>query len=222
MLIYHGSKEIIEKPVFGKGKIHNDYGRGFYCTYHEEMAKEWAVDIDRDGFANSYEIDDSGLVVLNLSDKNYSVLSWLAVLLENRVFDTSSQLAEEARQYIISNFTPKYKDADIIIGWRADDSYFSFAQDFLNGTITYEQLGRAMALGKLGLQYVLKSKKAFDQIKFAGAVEVQSSEYYQKRKLRDEQARSEYANSKKNPRKPKSIYITTILDEEMRPGDDRL
>ena len=38
--IYHGSPKVIEQPVFGEGKVHNDYGRGFYCTEHAELAKE--------------------------------------------------------------------------------------------------------------------------------------------------------------------------------------
>lgn len=29
--IYHGSVNVVERPLFGAGKIHNDYGRGFYC-----------------------------------------------------------------------------------------------------------------------------------------------------------------------------------------------
>ena len=36
MLLYHGSDHIIEKPEFGAGKKHNDYGRGFYCTQNIE------------------------------------------------------------------------------------------------------------------------------------------------------------------------------------------
>ena len=32
MLLYHGSDHVIEKPEFGAGKKHNDYGKGFYCT----------------------------------------------------------------------------------------------------------------------------------------------------------------------------------------------
>ena len=42
LTIYHGSPEIFEKPQFGKGKPYNDYGRGFYCTEHIELAKDWA------------------------------------------------------------------------------------------------------------------------------------------------------------------------------------
>ena len=49
--IYHGSNKIIEKPLFGFGKIHNDYGLGFYCTEVLDMAKEWGVSKDNDGFS---------------------------------------------------------------------------------------------------------------------------------------------------------------------------
>ena len=45
---------------------------------------------------------------------------------------------------------------DVIIGYRADDSYFSFAQDFVAGVISLQKLSEAMQLGKLGEQIVLK------------------------------------------------------------------
>ena len=42
MTIYHGSTEIVNSPLYGKGKVYNDYGQGFYCTEEIELAKEWA------------------------------------------------------------------------------------------------------------------------------------------------------------------------------------
>ena len=38
--LYHGSEHVIESPEFGKGRPYNDYGPGFYCTEHTEMAME--------------------------------------------------------------------------------------------------------------------------------------------------------------------------------------
>ena len=63
-ILYHGSQFIIDKPEYGKGKIHNDYGRGFYCTKHKELAKEWAVSENINGYINAYEIDMSILKIL--------------------------------------------------------------------------------------------------------------------------------------------------------------
>lgn len=46
--LYHGSPNIIEKPIYGYGKPYNDYGLGFYCTGSLDMAKEWGGGKDRD------------------------------------------------------------------------------------------------------------------------------------------------------------------------------
>lgn len=221
-IIYHGSKDIIEKPKFGKGKPYNDYGLGFYCTENLALAKEWAVDIGRDGYANIYEIDDSRLSVLNLNDEQYTILHWLAILLENRHFDSPSSLSHEAKEYILNNFSVDYKSYDVIIGYRADDSYFSFAQDFLNGTISYRQLNNAMHLGNLGQQFVLKSKKAFDLISFIDYENASFNEWYSRKENRDKAARRDYFDTEKNKRLRGDIYITQIIDEEMNGNDARL
>lgn len=220
--IYHGSKDIIEKPTFGYGKTYNDYGLGFYCTDSLEMAKEWGAAAEHDGYANCYTIDCSGLTILDLNSDEYCILNWLAVLLENREFDAPSGLAMEAKEYILTEFSVNYNKYDIIVGYRADDSYFSFAQDFINGTISYRQLNNAMRLGKLGKQFVLKSKKAFDRIEFMGYEVADTQEWYAKRMQRDKSARREYFDIERNKRQKGDIYITQIMDEEMKKDDPRL
>lgn len=220
--IYHGSKDIIQKPMFGVGKKYNDYGMGFYCTENMELAKEWGVDRGRNGYANIYEIDCGELTILDLNKEEYGILHWLAVLLENREFDASSPLAAEAREYIRNHFLINYQDYDIMIGYRADDSYFSFAQDFINGTISYRQLNHAMHLGNLGQQFVVKSEKAFDRIRFTGYEIADSGEWFRKKEQRDKSARREYFDVERNRRQRGDIYITQIMDEEMGPDDSRL
>ena len=220
--LYHGSSGVIEKPVFGYGKTYNDYGLGFYCTENLDMAKEWASGKERNGFANCYELDCSDLQILDLNAPDYCILHWLAVLLKNREFDTPPGLPLEAKEYLTAHFSVPYEEYDAIIGYRADDSYFSFAQDFLSGTISYRQLNRAMHLGKLGLQFVLKSKNAFDRIRFVESQPVDGREWYAKRMLRDKKARSAYFDVERNRRQPGDLYIIQILDEEMRTDDPRL
>lgn len=222
MILYHGSNKIIKKPIFGYGKKYNDYGIGFYCTEHLDMAKEWGVDRDRNGYATIYEINMSGLKVLNLNDSSYCILHWLAILLENRTFEIPSALALEAKDYLLKNFLINYENYDIIIGYRADDSYFSFAQDFLNGTISYRQLKNAMMLGKLGQQIVLKTEQAFHQITYIGYEIADNNQWFPKKEMRDRLARREYFNHERNKRQKGDIYITQILDEEMKSDDPRL
>ena len=41
MMLWLATLEIIpQKPIFGFGNPHNDYGRGFYCTESESLSKE--------------------------------------------------------------------------------------------------------------------------------------------------------------------------------------
>lgn len=220
--IYHGSNHIIQKPIYGGGKQYNDYGQGFYCTDSLDMAKEWGVAKGVNGFANRYTIECDGLEILDLNDPKFCILNWLAVLLENREFDAGSPLAYQAKEYLLETFRVDYHDCDCMIGYRADDSYFSFAQDFINGTISYRQLNRAMHLGKLGQQFVLKSEKAFDRITFEGYEIAESTEWYIKKMARDQAARREYFDVERNRIERNDLFVTQILSEEMKPNDPRL
>ena len=220
--LYHGSEKIIKKPVYGAGKRYNDYGRGFYCTQELDLAKEWAVSEERDGYANEYHMNMEGLEVLDLTQDDFCILHWLAILLQNRVFDIQSDFGEEARRYLIENFDVKYQKYDVIIGYRADDSYFSFAQDFLNNAISLRKLSSAMYLGKLGRQTVLKSEQAFAQITFQQALLAENKKWMPQKMARDSRARQEYFSSRKEPRKQGDIYMLQILDEEIKADDPRI
>lgn len=220
--LFHGSSHIIEKPIYGGGKPYNDYGLGFYCTESLDMAKEWGSAPEKDGYANCYELECDGLQLLDLNSPEFCILHWLAILLKHREFDVPSGLALEAKEYLSEHFAIDCSDYDAIIGYRADDSYFSFAQDFINGAISYRQLSNAMHLGKLGQQFVLKSRRAFERLHYLGYETASSDEWYAKRMLRDRAARREYFDVERNRRQRGDIYITQILDEEMMPGDPRL
>ena len=124
LTVFHGSQQIIEKPVFGKGNPHNDYGLGFYCTESVDLAKEWACSTETDGFANQYELNLTDLSILSLTSGDYNILNWLYILLENRKFRIGGDIAMQAKNYIFENFAIEYKKYDIVKGYRADDSYF--------------------------------------------------------------------------------------------------
>ena len=166
LVLYHGSPEIIEKPIYGKGKAYNDYGKGFYCTEILELAKEWACTEGVDGYANQYEIETDNLRILNLSADEYTILHWLALLMTYRKLRLSTPVMKRGAEWLKEHFLVDIDDYDAIIGYRADDSYFAFARAFVNNEISLGQLSHAMRLGKSGEQFVLKSPKAFESIKF--------------------------------------------------------
>lgn len=220
--IYHGSKNIIKSPKYGKGNIFNDYGLAFYTTEDINLAKEWSVERNRSGYANEYEIDFSDFDVLNLNDEKYSILNWLAILIDNRIFEIQTDFGQEALAYLKEYFLLDYKSADVIVGYRADDSYFSFAQDFINNTISINTLKAAMKLGQLGTQMAIKSEKAFNALEFKGYEFADFREWYPLKEIRDTAARRKYSEMRQKPWKRGEIYIMNIIDEEIKPDDVRL
>lgn len=178
MILYHGSKDIIEKPIYGQGKKYNDYGLGFYCTDNIELAKEWGTSFERSGYANRYQIDCTELKILDLNDDKYCILHWLAILLSNREFDTPAGLALEAKEFLKKNFMLDYKEYDIIKGYRADDSYTQVVEAFLLNQINIFEVEHLFYKGSLGNQIFLKSKKAFEHIKWLESYEVVMLEEY--------------------------------------------
>ena len=223
MKIFHGSENRIEKPEYGKGKPYNDYGLGFYCTEDIEMAKEWSCGEEHDGFANEYTLDITGLKVLNLNAPEYTILHWLAVLLKNRTFRLTNPIAKDAKEYLLEHFPVNTEDYDIIIGYRADDSYFSFAEDFLNNAISVRKLEKAMRLGNLGEQVVLVSRAAFDALKYVGAEEADRSMYYVLKMKRDKAARAEYLGSDRKPSYGlDELCMLDIMRQGVKADDPRL
>ena len=222
MIVYHGSDHIVKTPLYNGSKRTNDYGYGFYTTESKELAMEWACSDNRDGFANIYELNIDGLHILNLNDPQFSILNWLAVLTKYRSYWQSGSIAEEAKNYLQENFFVDPSEYDIVIGYRADDSYFSFAQDFVSGAISLRKLSEAMRLGKLGEQIVLKSERSFSQIRFINAEPAAAETYFEKKSIRDRDARRAYRLSRQKAENIHELYMLDIMREEIKNGDPRL
>ena len=219
MILYHGSDHIIERPVYGKGNVHNDYGLGFYTTQDLELAKEWSAKENAlAGFVNKYSIDLKGLKVLDLDEDGYGILNWIATLVQNRVFALKRNIMQSGKDFLIANYSLNLNGFDIIIGWRADDAYFRYAQDFLNNAITVAELNKAMRLGNLGKQVVIKSKKAFSLIRFIEAEEVDISRYGEMRAKREKMAKEEYFSFEKHDIQDTG-YLSNIMAESSDSAD---
>lgn len=211
MILYHGSDKQITVPTFGAGNPRNDYGLGFYCTESIDLAKEWACQKNTDGFANQYELDSQSLSILDLSQDNFSLLHWLTILMQNRIFAPKSPIGHQNLQFLTEYFKLDYQTYDVIYGYRANDSYFSFASDFLENIIPIQSLASSMKLGSLGLQIVLKSPKAFSRLKFIKAEKAEKEKYYTQYKERDTTARKAYRESLRNLKPSESIYLIDLV-----------
>lgn len=223
MELHHGSTEIVSSPQYGLGRIANDYGRGFYCTEDAGLAMEWACKEGcRTAYVNTYHLDISGLNVLDLSGSRFHVLNWLSVLVQNRAVFSSFAGAQEALLYMKSEFLPDCTGADVMIGYRADDSYFSIARSFLQNAIPLSTLNAALRLGNLGKQVVLKSPAAFEALFFLGYGCVGYEEYFAKKCSRDRDARESFFRMKAKPVSVDDLFMMDIIRQRIKNDDARL
>lgn len=164
--LYHGSPNKICVPQYGYGEDKHDYGRGFYTTLDFELACEWAVCISQgqNGYVHKYILDAAELSILNLNE-TYGVLTWLAILAKHRSAATSKKYKLNEKKLIDKYYDKEIENFDVIIGYRADDSFFSFAKQAIRGEVDICLLEEIMQQGKLGYQIFLQSEKAFKHIK---------------------------------------------------------
>lgn len=151
---------------------------------------------------------------------NYTILNWIAVLVEHRLFSIKNPVARRAKQYLIDNFSVNVNAYDLIVGYRADDSYFDFAASFLNNGISVQQLANAMRLGKLGEQIVIKSKYAFSLLHYEGFSIAEREKYYVLRKARNDEADRLYMDMLEE--ETDGLYMLDIMRGDIKNDDTRI
>lgn len=195
IILYHGTPDKIVTPKYGGGDDKHDYGRGFYLTENVQLAKEWAVcrPNEENGWVHEYELECDGLKILDFQEKN--VLAWLAELMKHR------DAADSKRYRMLSaKFIGKYgidtSQYDVIKGWRANASYFYIAKEFVRDNIDIDILEDLLSLGGLGIQYCIKSEKAYSKLleRKENLLLVDYSEFNEKYNQRDSVARTNMRN----------------------------
>lgn len=217
MKIYHGSKVVIKEPnVKGSNEL-NDYGPSFYLTKDLEAAKSWACKNDSIGIVNEYEIRDQSfdsLKILDLTNKTkFSVLNWMAILMHFRQLDVSFIKNNELTLNWLKKYYIDVNEYDVIIGFRADDSYFRFPLRFISNDLAFEDLEDVFLSGELGVQYAFMSQRAIKMLKFQNAIECDSKylgHYYSI----VSKASKEFDELVNRPRDPNKKYILDLMRED--------
>ena len=217
MNIYHGSKTIIEQPKYHGSNSTNDYGPSFYLTLDLDAAKSWACRNNSVGIVNKYTVDTKTfkkLKVLDLTNKDkYSVLNWMAILMHFRTLDSSFIKNNSLVLDWLAKFYIDVNGYDVVIGFRADDSYFRFPIRFISNDLAFEDLEDIYMSGHLGIQYAFMSERAIKALKFSGAIECESTflgHYYAIVK----KASEEFDEMINRPRDPNKTYILDLMRQE--------
>lgn len=169
--LFHGSNYTIQKPDFNFNNTDNDYGKGFYTTPYRNRAEEWSWlfgDEKAKHICNSYLLDLSGLKIINLD--TFGPLAWIAEIAYNRGVRVQKQIIDK----FISMYKIDTSDADIICGYRADDSYSEVIQYFFEGKLNIEEVKRLFYKGNLGEQVLIKSELAFNKLTFSEDILVEN------------------------------------------------
>ena len=98
----------------------------------------------------------------------------------------------------------------------------AIANAFLNNGLSLSRLERAMALGNLGEQVVVRSEKAFSRLVFEGFETADRTVYYPRKMARDHEARAIYREELKLADLAGDYTISDIMREDWRADDARL
>lgn len=179
MKLYYGADREVREPLYNYGNPTNDYGLGFYLTPSREMAKLWVTQYSGGGYLIEYEVDLSNFNILRLNTiEDRDVLIWLSILISHRFSKDERDKYKKEIEFLEKKYSINIDSYDLIIGYRADDSYFDYSRDFVANELSLELLKDAMMLGRLGVQYVLKSEKAFKHIKCLSIERVEHTNEY--------------------------------------------
>ena len=149
-----------------------------------------------------------------LDFRKHNVLVWLAELMKHRDAADSKRYKMLSEKFI-NKYGIESEQYDVIIGWRADASYFYIAKEFVKDNIDIDILEELLTLGDLGIQYCIKSDRAYKNLceLKEEIIIVNYDEFNYKYNERDYNARKamkELINSDKN--KVKNVFSTLFKE----------
>lgn len=217
MNIYHGSKQVVDHPTLGGSNPHNDYGPSFYMTTDLNQAKSWACKNGTAGVVNQYRIDERRwgfLKILDLTRKDsFNVLNWIAILMHFRKLETSFERRNKPALEWLSKYFIDVREYDVVIGFRADDSYFRFPSSFVSGELSLDDLEEIFLLGDLGKQYAFMSQKALNALHFDRVIPYEE-EYVGRYYSIVSKATAKFNEVLNWPRSPDKTYVLDLMRKD--------
>lgn len=150
MILYHGSKEVVDSPEIRIQKYNKGFYFGFYCTVLPEQAVRWATRFDGVGYLNEYEYTPN----------------------ENLRIKRFPQMTEEWLDFIVSCRMGQPHEYDIVEGPMANDTIFNYVQDFVDGKITREAFWALAKFKKPTHQISFHTVRALTTLAFVKVSEV--------------------------------------------------
>ena len=154
IILYHGSRQIVEFPEVRISRFNKDFYFGFYCTLLLEQAIRWAVRFDDGGFINEY---------IYTPDDTLRILKF-------------SEMTEEWLDFIVSCRLGNPHDYDIVEGPMAYDTIFNYVQNFADGKISREAFWALAKFKRPTYQISFHTIRALTTLKFKEGYEIKNEE----------------------------------------------
>ena len=150
MILYHGSREIVEYPEIRKAMFHKDFYFGFYCTQYKKQAERWATRYGKKGYVNKYEYTP---------DKSLKYLKF-------------EEMTEEWLDFVVDCRLGKPHTFDIVEGPMADDAIFNYVQNFIDKKISRAAFWELAKFNHPTHQISFHTVSALNTLMFKGSEEV--------------------------------------------------
>jgi hypothetical protein len=154
IIIYHGSKDIVNSPEIRIQKYNKDFYFGFYCTLFPEQAKRWATRFTGVGILNEYKYTPND----NLNIKKFE------------------EMTEEWLDFIVACRIGQSHDYDIVEGPMADDTIFNYVQNYVDGKISREAFWSLAKFKHPTHQISFHTERALNTLIFLKGSEVHGKE----------------------------------------------
>lgn len=146
MILYHGSKQIVEYPEIRKAQYNKDFYFGFYCTRLPEQAKRWESRYGGKGYLNCYEYTENDSL-------NYLHFE---------------EMTDEWLDFIVQCRNGKSHNYDIVEGPMADDTIYNYIQNYIDGKISRAAFWELAKFNHPTHQISFHTLAALDTLKYVG------------------------------------------------------
>lgn len=154
MILYHGSKEIVQFPEIRMARYNKDFYFGFYCTLYAQQAVRWAIRYSGKGMINEY---------VYTPDPSLRILKF-------------PKMTEAWLDFIVACRSGQPHDYDIVEGPMANDTIFNYIQNFVDGKISRAAFWELAKFKKPTHQISFHTARSLSTLQFRKGYEVYDEE----------------------------------------------
>lgn len=155
LVLFHGAKQEIQEISENGSRNKCDFGPAFYLSESFKQAANFVCDYDKSSIYTFF-LEKDGLKIKEFNCD----LDWMIAVCYYR--GTIDEYIDHPK---VKKIISEIIKADVIIAPIADNKMFQIMQLFSDGEITTEEAYHSLSSSSLGKQYVLRSKKAINNLK---------------------------------------------------------